>query len=71
MTRLDYKVGEKIFTSSQYEKAKREAKRQGTLIIPIYTPIDTMPKANPERIAKLREARQKKIIERVMNAVGA
>lgn len=71
MTRLDYQVGEKIFTSSQYEEAKQEAKRQGTLIVPIYTPIDTMPKASPARIAKLREARQKKIIERVMNAVGA
>lgn len=57
--------------SSQYEEAKQEAKKQGVLIVPIYTPIDTMPKANSARIAKLREARQKRIIERVMNAVGA
>lgn len=70
MTKLDYKVGEKTFTSAQYKEAKQDAERQGLLITPVYTQIDTMPKANPERMAKLKEARQKKIIEKIMNAVG-
>lgn len=69
MTKLSYVVGNKSFTSAQYKEAKQEAKRQGTLITPVYTPIDTIPRANPARIAKLAEARQKRIIESILQAM--
>ena len=70
MTKLSYQVGNKNFTSAQYEEAKAEAARQGVLITPVYEEINTMPKADSARIAKLKEARQRKEIERIMAAVG-
>lgn len=71
MTELSYMVGNKSFTSAQYKEAKQEAERQGTLITPVYTSISTTPKADPARITKLAEARQKRIIESILQAVEA
>ena len=62
MTKLSYKVGERIFPSSQYAEAAAEATKQGTIIKRIYNEIDETPKADPVRMAKLKMARQKKII---------